>query len=132
MGEQQSRLEDLLVDEEALSEEVLFNTLADYLRIGEQSGELIFQDEFQSLNVKRKTTVILLAQRALKELDIAESEWLSPSAISDISGIKKGTLYPTVRSLDEQGIVEDNDGSYRVPSRSFERAQAFIRGDNNE
>ncbi len=128
MSEHQRTLEDLLVDEQEISEEILHDLLTNYIRIGKQSGNLIPQRPFRELPAKQKTVVVLLAQRARHELDMVESEWMSPTEISEQSGIKKGTVYPTVRELNNQGLVEDDDGSYRIPAHGLDKAREYIHG----
>lgn len=128
MSDNQRTLENLLVDEQEISEDILHDLLSEYIRIGKQSGNLIPQKAFRSLTAKQKVVVVLLSQRARFELDLVETEWLTPTEISEQSGIKKGTVYPTVRELDSEGLVDDNDGSYRFPSHNFDRARKYIQG----
>ncbi|MUV56246.1 hypothetical protein [Halogeometricum sp. CBA1124] len=127
----QSSLESLLVDENALNEELLTDILREYIRIGQQSGEIIPKSEFQSLTTKEKTVVVLLAQRALAQLDMAESEWLKPSEISDIGRMKDGTVRPILKKL-KGDLLENEDGKYRVPSYSFEAARSLVNGARDE
>lgn len=130
-GEQnQSTFEDLLVDEEQMNEKLLTELLADYVGIGSTSGSLVPKPEFEALTAKQKILVVLLAQKARYELDMVESEQLTPSEISGESGIKTGTIYPSVRDLEDEDIAVGNDGNYHIPSYNFTKAKQFIRGDN--
>lgn len=132
MNGEETTLDDLLVDEEELSEELLSTLLEKYVRIGKQSGELLPEPSFQELSTKQKTAVTLLTQRAKHKLDVAESEWLSPSEISALSGVKKGTIYPIVRTLEEEGIAESDDGSYRIPGHGVRKVQQLIEEGDDE
>lgn len=133
MSDGQRELENLLVDEEKINEELLHDLLSDYIQIGKQSGDLIPQSEFDELDSKQKVTVVLLAQRARNELDLVDGEWLTPTEISDQSGIKKNTVYPTVSQLDDEGLVENEDGEYRVPAHNLQRAKDYIyRSESDE
>lgn len=127
VNDQQSSLEDLLVDEEQLNEELLFGILSDYIRIGSESGSLVPQPAFEDLTAKQQITVALLAQKARFELDRTETEWLTPTKISEESGIKSGTVFPAVRDLEEDDIVVSEDGEYRIPPYNFTRAEEFIK-----
>ncbi|MFB6142259.1 MAG: helix-turn-helix domain-containing protein [Halorientalis sp.] len=130
MSERQTKLNELLVDEEELNEELLYEVLSDLVQIGKNSGRLVPKAPFRDLNSRRKVVVVLLAQKAKKALDLAESEWMTPSEISEISGIKKNTVYPAVRHLeDDAGLAESEDGSYHIPSRNLNRARDYIRRD---
>lgn len=132
MSENQRTLENLLVDEQEMSEEILHDLLTNYIRIGKQSGDLIPQKPFRDLTAKQKTIIVLLSQRARHELDMVESEWMSPTEISEQSGIKKGTVYPTVRELDNEGLVEDDDGNYRIPAHGLDKARDYIQEGNSD
>lgn len=130
MTDKQSKLNELLVDEEELNEELLFEVLSDYIRIGSESGNLVTQAPFRELNANQKVLVVLLSQKARTALDLAESEWMTPTEISNTSGMKKGTIYPVVRKLAEDlNIAEDDDGSYRIPSYNLDKARNLVRGD---
>lgn len=128
MTDNQRNLENLLVDEQDISEEILHDLLTRYIQIGKQSGNLVPKQPFHDLTAKQKTVVVLLSQHARDKLDMVESEWMSPTEISQQSGVKKGTIYPTVRELDNEGLVEDDDGSYRIPAHGLEKARKYIGG----
>ncbi len=122
----QSSLEDLLVDEEQLNEELLANTVGEYVNIGKDSGDLIPDEAYNDLTAREKVVVALLAQKARSELDMAEEEWLSPSDLSELSGVKKGTIYPAVRDLADDGVARDKDGEYMIPSVKVEEAKEYL------
>jgi len=126
---EQSPLEDLLVDEEKLNEELLTETVGKYAQIGKDSGDLVPNERYNELSSKRKIVVALLAQKARHELDMTEEEWVSPSEISAMSGVKKGTVYPAVRDLDDEGILRSDDGEYMLPSVNLEKAKEFLAED---
>lgn len=126
MSENQTTFEDLLIDEEEVSETLLTETLIDYIRIGDESGSIVPQDAYEDLTNREKVVVVLLAQHALEGLDMADEQWLTPSEIAERSGIKKGSVYPAVRELDEAGIVDTDDGSYRIPTHSLETAKRHL------
>ena len=132
MAETQQSLEDLLVDEKEINREILQELLSDYVRIGKQSGRLIPQKEFDKLTAERKVLVTLLSQHAQYELEMAEAEWLTPATIGEQSGLKAGTVRPMVKQLKDKGVIEDDDGSYRVPTHGLARAQKYIEESDNE
>lgn len=120
MTTEQSSLEDLLVDEEGLNKELLAETLRPFTRVGDSSGQLLLQPPYYELTAKEKILVVLLAQKARAYFEFADDEWLSPSEISDLSSVKKGTIYPIVRDLADEGKIDDDDGSYHVPTYNIE------------
>lgn len=132
MTDQQKTLENLLVDEEEVTEELLFDLLADYIRIGSDSGAIITQPDFRDLNAREKILVILTAQKAREELGMVETQWLSPKGISEASGINVNTIYPAVRELEEDGILESDDGEYRLPSYNLQQVRSHIGGEADD
>ena len=126
MSDSQVTFEDLLIDEEEISENLLTETLIEYVRIGQDSGNVIPQEAFEDLTNRQKVTIILLAQHALTELDYTEEAWLTPSAIAERSGVKKGSIYPTVRDLNEDEIAESDDGAYQIPVQNLESAKRLL------
>jgi len=127
----QRTFDDLLVDEEEVNEEILTETVIDYVQIGEQSGNLIPKSAYGNLTAGGKIVVALLAHRARFGLDMVEDEWLKPGAISSMTGIKKNTVYPTVRDLADEGIVRNSDeGAYMIPSVNVEQACDYLEGDD--
>lgn len=132
MTSEQASLQDLLVDEEQLNEELLAEVLSNYIRIGQDSGGLYPKETFSELNSFRKTAIILLAQHAKEALGLAESEWLKPSEISEISKIKKGTIHPAVRELEDRDLAESQDGSYRIPIPNLLKVKEFIEEADEE
>lgn len=132
MASKQASLENLVVDEQALNETLLADVLSKYVRIGEDSGSIYPKDSFENLRSDRKTAIVLLTQHAKSVLDMAESEWLSPSDIVAISGLKDGTVRPKVRELVDRGLAEDDDGIYRIPAPNLRDAVEFINGGSDE
>lgn len=123
---EQSKLEDLLVDEEKLNEKLLVETIGSYAQIGKESGELVPNERYDDLSSKQKIVVTLLAQKVRFELDLNDQKTLSPSEISALSGVKKGTVYPSVRDLDDEGLIQGDNGEYRLPSVNLEKAKEFL------
>lgn len=122
----QATLEDLLVDEEQLNKELLAGTVQKYAQIGKDSGDLIPNEQYNDLNSRNQVVVALLAQKARFELNLADEEWIPPTKISELSGIKKGTVYPAVRDLVDEGIIRDDDGDYMIPSVKVEKAKEYL------
>lgn len=116
----------LIVDEEELNEGLLAGILDRYIRIGKDKGDIYPKAEFGTLDAKQKSALILLAQHARYKLELADTDWLGPAQISDLSGVKRGTVYPSVRELDDLNLVESDDGEYRVPPPKLLSVQEFI------
>lgn len=132
MSGEQKTLEDLLVDEEEVTEELLVELLGDYIRIARGSGDLIPEPAFNDLKARQQILVVLTAQKARTELDMVDVEWMSPKEISEASGLNPNTIYPNVRDMDNENLIEGDDGSYRLPSYKLRHVREHIRGDADE
>lgn len=116
-----------------MSEELLATTLAPYVRIGKQSGDLVLESSFDDLTTKQKIIVVLLAQQGRYRLEIVENEWLTPTDVANMSAIKKGTVYPTIRELENDERLADNeDGQYRIPTNNLQTAREYIEEENTD
>lgn len=121
-----SPLQSVLVNEAELNEELLANTVTQYTKIGNESGSLVPQSEFNELDARGKLMVALLAEKARHALELVDDEWLTPSEIADMTGVKKGTVYPAIRDLARLGLLQDEDGEYRVPTVKLEEAKRYL------
>jgi len=122
----QLTFDNLLINEEEVSESLLTETLIEFIRIGDESGRIVPQESFEDLTNRQKVVVTLLAQHALEGLDMAAEQWLTPTEIAERSGIKKNSVYPAVRKLEEKDVTESDNGSYRIPSHSLETAKQTL------
>lgn len=123
VSKDQLTFDDLLIDEDEVNESLLTETLIEYVRIGNESGGIIAQAAYEELTNREKVIVILLAQHAIEGLDMTDTAWLTPTEIAKKSGIKKNSVYPAVRELDDADVAETDDGAYRIPTHSLERAK---------
>jgi len=126
MASEKSKLSRLIVDESKVDQDALFDTLHEYVQIGSESGRLRFREPYFDLRSKEKIVVVLLGQLAKCELDLADSESLTPTQISEIGDIKKGTVDPGVRDLYGEGIIESEDGQYSVARFKIAQASSFV------
>lgn len=125
----QKTFDDLLVDEDEVNEEILTETVINYVQIGEQSGDLIPKQAYDDLTAREQIVVALLAHRARFGLDMVEDEWIKPREISSMTGVKKNTVYPAVRELADEGIARNSDdGAYMIPSVNVEQARDYLEG----
>jgi len=126
MSDSDNLLSSLVVDEDTADQEVLAAILRPYLRIGGDSGRLIFEPEYEELKSKERVLLVLVAQLAKVVLGQEESAWLPPSKISKKGGIKKGTVDPTVRNLYEDGLLDGEDGRYRIPRTKLHEVEKLL------
>ena len=101
----ESPLKNLIVDEEKISEEVLYETLKDFVKLTKE-GRVILTDKGLDLPVWKKVMLVLLAKAALYRLGMAKDYTLSPKEISDILGENSNTIRPILTTkLSQMGLI---------------------------
>lgn len=124
------KLDDLVVEETKLNENLLYNVLSEYVRIGKEEQSIIPQEKMGDLNAGQKIVVTLLTLKAMKHLNMRDNEKVGPTEISKLCSVKKGTVLPKVRELSKDSLVNSDDGNYYVPNYNLQRAKKFIsKGD---
>src|SRR3989304_1050718 len=106
-------LDDLVVDEGEIDQRLLSSILAPYARIARQTGRPIFTGDFATLSESDKIVVFLLARKAGFRLGLLkEPEEVGPKEISAQTGVRYGTVKPTVVGLADKGVLASRDGRY--------------------
>ncbi|SRR6266550_472077 len=122
------KLDELVVDEGVIDEKLLTTVLAPFARIAKQTGKPVFTPAFSRLSEGDKILVYLLARKAGARLRILHEETATPKEISAETGVKYGTVKPTVSDLSEKGLVVSHQGSYSVPNHAvFQVEDRFAR-----
>lgn len=113
------RLSELVIPEEPVDPEKLIRFLEPYLRIASDGDRFYFQDQYSRLSTRGKVLVILSGELARNSLGLSPDEWLSPVEIASLANLNLGTAYPAIRSLEQDGLVENNGGQYRISTSEF-------------
>lgn len=110
-------LGELLVDEEELNRELLYTTLSPFICISKTSNKIIPTENYSELSEKNKILVFLLAKKAMKILNLGvEKESANPTEVSQNTGVKYGTVKPTLSYLARENILAKNSTGYYVPN----------------
>lgn len=116
-------LESLLVDADAVDRAALAEGLRDIVRLDRNSGRLAFQARFGQLDAKRKILAVLLATKTRTLLGISQTDSLSASELIAETGLKDGTVHPTLKRLREsKTVMQDNTGRYFVSNPQLQAA----------
>lgn len=113
-------LKDLIVDEKAIAQTELATALDPYVRFT-GAGELVLQDEFQSLTAERQVLCLLLAVQAMKILELGDTDQITPAELVELSGMAPGTVRPKLSALAKKRRVSRHGGSYSLPMHSARR-----------
>lgn len=115
-----------IVTDYDIDEERLLQLLVNYVRIGMDDGRIVLTGNFDNLDLKQKAAVLLLAQRAKSMLGQDTSSSLRPKTLSQIAEINIGRIYPAVRELEKEGLVENTDGKYIAKPEKFDEIKNLI------
>ncbi|SFL67208.1 hypothetical protein SAMN04487950_4557 [Halogranum rubrum] len=122
-------LSELYIPEMPVDEEKLIGALKSYLRIVPEPNRFRFEEPYQQLNEENQILTILLGQLAWRELvNDSNSASLTPMEVSKYSEIGLGRLYPKLRRLEQEGIVENAQGRYYVNTDRLNEAIKRIQG----
>lgn len=123
----------LVVDEAVVDRELLATVLEDKIRLDLTRGTFTFQQGVRGrLNNKQQVLVALLAQKALHLLDGRFPEALQPREIELLTGVKPGTLRPTLKQFSDARMVrQDDERAYYVPGYALEDV-ARLLGERGE
>ncbi len=125
MKESKTPLSKLLVEEE--DEQLLTELLEPYVRIVRSTGKCVFEERYWKLSQNGKIAVVVLAQRALARLT-GGSRKIKPKIIIECTGISRGTVLPTLRTLEEKkGLLKSEKGEYFVPSFYLHKLKDFLK-----
>lgn len=121
-----SELDEVFVDEEDMNEKLIAEILREKVKVGENEGQLFFQDGFDSLNSAQKLGAVLVARKAAEHRGAIEDQKVTPSTLSDITGIKTGTVKPKLKELRDQNLAKSENGNYYVPNPNLSKMKDFI------
>lgn len=127
MASDKNKLSSLVVDEAEIDQHALFELLHSYVQIGAETKRLRFLEPYFDLRAKEKIVIVLLGQLAKVELDLADDDSLTPTEISEIGDMKKGTVDPGVRDLYNEGLIGGEDGEYSIARYKLARISTFLR-----
>lgn len=119
-------LDDVFVDGDEIERTAIRDMLEPYLMVDSESGDLYPTDEFRDLDSKDMIVVTLAAQRAKEMRGLSESAKIGPSKISDLSGVKEGTVKPSVRDLADEGSIAHTDDGYTIRAPQLHQASNRI------
>jgi hypothetical protein len=115
-------LDDIFVDGDEMNREMVSEIIKPYLQIDQESGEFYPTEVYQDLNSEEKILVTLTAERGKELRGVVESAAVGPAEISDLSGVKEGTVKPGVRDLAEDGDITNTDDGYTIGGPQLQQA----------
>jgi len=116
-----SPLDDVFVDDTQINEERVAAILRAYANVGESTGRLQPTKKYDELTADGQVLVTLVAQQGRVLRGDIETAAIGPKEIAEMSGVKVGTVKPNVRSLVDDGLIEDGKEGYYVSPTTLPR-----------
>lgn len=126
-------LEEIFTNEKEIDPQVLADILKPYVRINVDTNAIFYTDSGLSLQILNKIVLFLVARKALKFKDKIEDEAASPAEIISETGLKEGSVHPTLKSLREQGLVVVKNGKYFIANYQLNKIKTLfsLKGGKN-
>ena len=93
---------------------------------GDGSYTIFFKDSFDKLPPSKQVASALFLQRVKAELE-SEKAWLTPSELTQLLDLPMGSVYPALRKLEQESVIENQNGVYRIPGTEFSKLKRVLR-----
>jgi DNA-binding transcriptional ArsR family regulator len=122
-------LESLLVSGKEVDRKLVTEILSPYLRIDKETSDIRPLSSWDNLQAYKKILIYLVARKAMIALGLnLHEENASATEIMHGTGLKQGTVNPTLRRLSDDGIVsQTKDRKYYIPNFTVERVKTIVR-----
>lgn len=121
-------LKDHITDSAKLREEEIEAIVADFLKYDPSNEAVVLLPKAQSLSVEQKILLYLVALRGwhfvVKENTPAADAL--PKEIEKATGVRGGTLRPTLRALVQSRMLDSRKGRYEIPAHNLGRVREAI------
>ncbi|MGH6718912.1 MAG: hypothetical protein ACREER_06300 [Alphaproteobacteria bacterium] len=126
-------LKDLVAEKGTLDEAAIERIVSPYVRYDVKAKEITFMQAFAGLSNKAKILVYLAALQGWKFVtDDSISSDARPADIEAATGIRGGSLRPTLRGLCEGHVLSERDSRYSVRPASFPAIEAGLKGSDQD
>ena len=127
-------LESLLVSGKEVNKKLVAEMLSPYLRIDRETCDIRPLRSWDDLKAYKKILLYLLARKAMIALGLnLPEENASPTEINISTGLKQGTVNPTLRRLFEDGVVaQTKERKYYIPNYAIEKVKSIVSEANKQ
>ena len=116
MADKYEILKQLFTDDNDLNADELLGLLSPFIKIHKTSNNIIFLDAAMGQSLKNKILLFLLGKKVLFLVGQLETDHVKPKDIIEETGIPKGSVLPTLKSLKEAKggslVSSDSTGCY--------------------
>lgn len=129
-----AELQDLLVNRGELDKQLLAEVLFPFIGIDPDRQEIVPREGWSNLKPEGRILVVLLAQKAMCAMSEVglDVEGLTSKELERSTGLKGGTLRPTLTRMKDKGLVmQEERKRYCIPLTGILAAKAAIAGGSN-
>lgn len=127
-------LESLLVSGKEVDKKLVAEMLSPYIRIDKETCDIRPLSSWDDLKAYKKILLYLVARKAMIALGLnLPEENASPTEIMLSTGLKQGTVNPTLRRLLDDGVVaQTKERKYYIPNYAIEKVKAIVSEANKQ
>jgi len=130
MEDKQNVLKKLFTSKEEIDPEELYEMLHSYIKINEDNKKIIFLDQTHEAPLRDKILLFLLGKKVLFLLGEIESENIAPKTIIEETGLPKGSVLPTLKTLKEPKggslVSSDSSGKCFINNYQFSKIKGKL------
>lgn len=117
-------LDTLFVKDDEVNREILRDALIKFVRVDE-NGRIYPLAPFYKQSNRNKVILLLLARKAIAlRTNIVEA--VSPLELGKLSSMPDGSLRPTLRTLVNEGLIDDENSEYKVLPHAVARCADIL------
>jgi len=125
-------LDVLLIDHREIDRKKLAAILSGRVGIDRDAERVVlYSDARDGRTIPDQVLLFLLGQRVLNLYREEVPKGLTPQELSRATGIKGGSLRPSLARLADEGLVDKQEARYYVPSRALDRIAARLGVSND-
>lgn len=124
--DQRVALEALFTDQDEVNATDLLSILKPFVKIQRETNKIFFLEEAHQESVKIKLLLYLLGHKVLYILGKMDVEEVAPTEIIRDTRMKRGTVLPTLRSLDKEGLAMSAGGKYFVGNHQIPKIKGLV------
>lgn len=113
-----SNKDDITVISEEYTKDNIKEIIDEYLDIDD--GDIISKETFLSCDHKQKVLVLLLGYEYIQFDSNCNYTGINPVDISEKINVGIGTLYPQIRDLEKERLIENTGMKYRINRRRIQ------------
>ena len=121
-------LENLLVSGKEMDRKLVAEILSPYLKIDKETCDIRPLSSWNDAKAYIKILLFLTARKAMIAVGLNITEEAASNAeIISSTGLKNGTVHPSLRELKNKKILEQTkEGKYYIPNHAIEKVKAMI------